>query len=169
MPEQSTDTTDLRAWTAGERAHWERERGHLTEHPCPGVWVHPDRCGGEPCLDGYRLPTAALYARWQLERDLVNGDDFAAIRELATDYRIASGMQAVRVAVAFEAGRRWGEQRDRAERKRRTVTTVMDCLAWLAEGERRGIRRAAGLLRRLAQDELAAQVEALGTEERGSE
>ena len=38
-----------------------------------------------------------------------------------------------------------------------------------ADGYHEGIRRAADLLRRLAQDECAAQVETLGTEERESE
>ena len=29
-------------------------------YPGPGVWANPARCGGEPCIEGHRIPTATI-------------------------------------------------------------------------------------------------------------
>ena len=72
----------------------------------PHIWQHPERLGGEPAIEGHRIATPSIYARWYARID------WPAIRESfdITEHEYIA-------AVAFEAGRRW-EREWRQARKR---------------------------------------------------
>ena len=74
----------------------------------PGVWTHPGRRGGIPCIEGRRVGCDSIYGHWEAG---VDPSGTLAEWDITESEYIA--------AVAFEAGRRWAKERRKAKRKER--------------------------------------------------
>jgi len=159
-----------------EQAKWERERGHSRQRLCPGIERHPDILGGEPVIVGTRLPALNIFRQYEHRLRTVQSFE-TVLAQLAEEWHVHD-VGHVREAVAFEAGRRWGEQHDRAERKRSQqhsgealerieaaldrILSTRDAIDWYREGRRdeRGqvIADVLAALRRRGQEELAKDI-----------
>ena len=112
-----------------------------TERPepvilAPGITTTADVQGGEPCIAGSRITTSAPYAVWREEGPEGARDAYPSAAALDIDR-----------AITFEAGRRYGERHDRADRTRRRLRTIEDADAWKRAGYAEGLAAAAEYLR----------------------
>ena len=116
-----------------------------TSYPCPGVWISPDRLSGAPAIVGHRIfadtPYQIVGQHWQ------PGQDPRAWYPVFT----ASGWDVTYdeflAAWCWEAGRRYGEQHNRGDQRRRRLRTVEDADEWRAKGYAEGLAAAASYLR----------------------
>ena len=72
----------------------------------PGIWTHPGRRGGIPCIEGRRVGCDSAYGGW--EAGIARWDTMSDWDITEPEY-IA--------AVAFEAGVRWAKERRKAKKK----------------------------------------------------
>lgn len=112
-------------------------------YPCPHIRIDPAMLSGAPSIRGHRIfaSTAGDYGRrWQPEQDPCE-----VYAQMADGYNIT--FQEFLAAWCFEAGRRYGEQHNRGDQRRRRLRTIEDADAYRAKGRAEGIAEAAEYLR----------------------
>lgn len=123
--------------------------------PCPHIQIDPDVLSGAPAIAGTRIFADRPYdVTGQFWRPSQDPREWYAV--FAADYGAHIPYDAFLAAWCWEAGRRYGEQHNRGDQRRRRLRTIEDACAWSARGRAEGIGAAVSYLRAAGQADLAA-------------